>query len=422
MHQGKENFLFRNYAKLILSLLLYSLLPQYYLHVVFTVFRSISAVWLSRYYLSDDIKETMQTYSSYFPFSIFKWFFNLLRGYGLNAIEVLLAFQSNLQELKNRWIGTDERMKIIISFLVLLLPSGLVSTSQLLACHVMSLATYQLATIYANHGANEYAERSSPLPFSPEKDNEVFVNKISKVQMKLITMLLVGAFVSLSYYQVVIVFLMGSALAPFVALCVHHAVRYIHTHTIEKFYPQGVLQKNFEATIISVALMVLLLNYKYEQHIVNFVATFYSSILIGDISRHFYKGITDDELVTSADEMIKTLYHPEIVFSFWIVSFFYEVTAFYTMPHIIFIVLGMLLGTQFNPIVMIRDYIVARGGELSSLIVSSSKSSRVRSNQLDQTKTVLFRDNDDLGATQQKGCDQTVNSAGSVDHVVQVVV
>lgn len=273
------------------------------------------------------------------PLNTFQYIIN-------NALDLLFAFQSLLAKLK-RFTEKENRKPILIGIVLLfmLLPNQLVFLTQYLAVYTLSLFSYQFATIYYRSDSSWLKSKDS---FTPSEDQKK-LTELQIVQMKLVTMFLINivTFIPMPYYAVVSLFIIVPILIPLCADRLRALFNSFYSSLVDSLPEKSLSKKAVDGFLIVSMLFSLLINYKYETHILNFLLAMYSSILIGQISKAFYSG-HDDSRVTSGDQIIDTLYNSEIVLAFWAVCLIYEITTLINIPRLLFIAFSLTIGVDLD--------------------------------------------------------------------------
>jgi hypothetical protein len=336
------------YVGIILFLTGYALLPLVALTPVYSVYR-VLLVSLIINTLFPTSLGALQSYCTNYLVSMPLRIVNL-------SIEILCAFQENIDQAK-KWLENDNNWFITASILsmVALIPTSYLYLTQLFAAYVMSLFSYQLASIYCDKQGVIWLRDPIPV-IEPSKEQKVYLSELNIAQMKLVTMFLVNVvtFIPMSYMQGVALFMFVPLMVPPFALCIRRGVNLAYQQVLSRF-PEGISLKNFEAMTILCMLFTLLINYKYENNLLNFLLAMYSSIIIGRIGSNFFRGYENINLTVS-EEAIQVLYSPTIIRAFWAICLLYEATSLIVIPKILFIALAILIGVDIN---MPFDYVMS---------------------------------------------------------------
>ena len=134
---------------------------------------------------------------------------------------------------------------------------------------------------------------------------------------------------------------------PPLALCFKQLFNMVYEYIAKLSTNDRVQKKMIDGALCLITLFSLLVNYKYETHILNFLLAMYSSILLGQLGKVFYCGHTNPS-VNSGDDIINTLYNADIVLSFWAVCLLYEVTSLIEIPRLAFIALSIMIGVDID--------------------------------------------------------------------------
>lgn len=330
------------YVAIIIFLLVYAVLPQNLLSIAYVFYRllALSILFNVQFpqftpsFLKDPVQKIVEQ-----PGHVVS-----------TSIELLCAFQKVANELLS-WLKSHRQVATLGLLSLVFLPNQLLFLTQVASIYMLSLFSYQLGSLVCIKGFKWLWKGDGQL-FSPQGLQQQHLDNLNIAQMKLVTMFLVSVstFLPLSYIGVVALFTLFPFFTPFCALGARRAFNdYYHYLTVTKEGRKSLYSKVVEACLFGASLLFLLVNYKYEHHIVNFLLAMYSSVLIGRIAKDFYEEKPNTE-IESGDQILDIIYNPDVIHAFWAMCLMYEVSFIIFIPRVLFIVAAVVSGIDINAI------------------------------------------------------------------------
>ncbi|MEC7030195.1 MAG: hypothetical protein VXW87_00800 [Pseudomonadota bacterium] len=329
------------YLAVIGFLLIYSILPQAYLVIAYMFYRILAVSMLFNIQFPDFSHSFLQ-----------KPIKKLIEQPGhvvVVSIDLLCSFQHVVHQLMLT-LKNHKQIATVSLLAVVFIPNQLLFITQAASIYLLSLFSYQVGSLVAVKGFKWLSRQEGSHHFLPSQYQKQYLDKLNIAQMKLVTMFLVSVttFLPLSYAGAILLFTCLPFMMPFMVL----AVRYGFNHIFKQFLlphtqSNAVDNKVVKSCILGFSLIFLLVNYKYEHHIINFLLAMYSSVLIGRLSSDFYT-LKLGRYITSGDQILDLVYNTDIIHAFWAMCLMYEVSFVVFIPRILFIIAAIISGIDIN--------------------------------------------------------------------------
>lgn len=369
------------YSGIVLYLGVYALLPLVALSWIYSIYRVIAVVFIVELYFP---KIGLSQYLKKTPVST-------IQDVTHQSVTLMGSFLGYIQRVCN--IAKESKvLSIILALSVLILPNRLIYLTQYLSIYILSLCSYKLGYLVCKRGFKKLLEKPEQA-FSPEKDK---LDPLYQSQMKLVTMILFNlwSFLPFTHSGVVALFTILPMSVPFITTFFSMIVRKGYQQWMSGYQFS---KRDFKASIFFLSILSLLINYKYEHYVVNFLMAMYSSVVIGQIAENFYNISPEDQDVCSEDDLVNVLYNSSLILAFWGACLLYEITIFVPIPRIIFVGVAIGEGVSLN----LANQVV--GKLFSMLSIHVDKPVRALSQWvLNPLKSAT---------SHRRGCDQTQVSA-----------
>lgn len=288
--------------------------------------------------------------------------------------QTLLGILKTFQGPMKKFHDTEPRKFNLLLFVVFLFfPIEHVYLTQWVAVYIMSLFCYQFSVIAAK---NPDFLKEELEEFDPLDDGET-LSPLEIIQMKLVTMITVSitTFMAVTHMQSVGLFFLVPLCFPFIQKAFHIYISQIFRL---KFKDKKPTYKSVKGVTILCSFFLLLINYKYEQYILNFLATLYFSLLLSQVAFGVYQTAPTGQINTPED-FLDLFYNADLLYAFWAMTVVYEITCIVYVPRIFFIAMGVLLGMD-PTLEMSRNWYYAKPNQpeesLNSSKLNNSKISR----------------------------------------------